>query len=122
MSKNNFVTGILIIIILLLGNIYLATQYISASKELKTLKTEKSLSANTNTQSVQVLKEFLDVVLNTRGTNTSDNRIKLENDLRQLKDPAITKAWENLVASKDAKATQAGAIKVLGLLEDKIAD
>jgi hypothetical protein len=66
-----------------------------------------------------VLTEVLDVVLNTRQT-TADSRLKLENDIRQLGDKEITAQWEAFLASKDAKTSQASALKVIGLLEDKM--
>jgi hypothetical protein len=114
--KTNLFSSILILI-LLAGNIYMSMQYISVVKELQKIK-----SSDTASESVKasvVLTEVLDVVLNTRPT-TPDDRIKLENDIRQLKDPAITAQWETLVASKDAKTSQAAVLKIVGMLEDKM--
>ena len=113
--KTNLFSSILIII-LLAGNIYISMQYISLGKEMEQLKNpagESSVSASV------VLTEVLDVILNTRPT-TADSRLKLENDIRQLQDKAITAEWETLVASKDAKTSQASALKIIGMLEDKI--
>lgn len=105
--------------ILLAGNVYVSMQYISVSKELTQLKNQASEIKNATVPASVVLTEVLDIVLNTRPT-TSDSRIKLENDIRQLGDKAITAQWEAFVGSKDTKTSQANALKVIGLLEDKI--
>ncbi len=119
MSKNNLFSGI-IILVLLAGNIYLSLQYISVSKQLQQIKDQSSGTVSVRAQSALVLKEYLNVVLNTTSTTSSDDRIKLENDLIQLQDSAVTTQWNAFVASKDSKTSQANAVKLIGLLEDKI--
>ncbi len=116
MFKSN-IFAIVIILILLGLNTYVSIQYVSVSKELKQLKNPACISEGVSAS--VVLTEVLDVVLNTRPT-TEDSRIKLENDIRQLGDKAITAQWEALVASKDAKASQANLLKLIGLLEDRM--
>ena len=118
MFKKNLFSSILILI-LLGGNIYLSTQYFSIGKQLQQIKNQKLVDVNSGVKPAEILTEFLDVVLATRTTNP-DSRLKLENDIRQLGDPAITKEWDALVASKDTKISQSKAIKIIGLLEDKI--
>jgi len=118
-KKSNIFSNV-IILLLLLGNIYLTFQYVSTSNELRQIKNEITLSKSNSNQATEVLKLFLDVVYNTRGIASVDDRIKLENEIRQIKDPEIIKAWEDLISSKDSKTSQAKAIKILGLLEDRI--
>lgn len=115
--KSNLFSN-MIIAVLLLSNIFLTFQFISTNKELQQVKNQDSTSARA--QSTEILKLFLDVVLNTRGTPSDDDRIKLENSIRQMKDPVITKAWEELVSSKDPKISQKKALEFLGLLEDRM--
>jgi hypothetical protein len=119
MLKKNLFPSILIIV-LLAGNIYLSIQYLSLGKQLQQSNNSSGVNSSPSNQASLVLNQFLDVVLNTRAT-TPDDRIKLENDIRQLQDKAITAEWEKLVASKDAKASQVSALKVIGMLEDKMA-
>ncbi|MFA6463985.1 MAG: hypothetical protein WCV55_03190 [Candidatus Paceibacterota bacterium] len=119
MIKKNIFSSF-IILILLAGNIYLSTQYFSVSKQLKEIKSQSNSSVSTKVQAANVLKEYLDIVLNTQGTTSSDDRIKLENDLRQLQDPAITAQWDAFVTSKDAKSSQENAVKLIALLENKM--
>ena len=116
MLQKNLFSSVLILI-LLAGNIYMSMQYISVVKELQKAKSSDTISESTKAS--VVLTEVLDVVLNTRPT-TPDDRIKLENDIRQLKDSAIIAQWETLVSSKDAKTSQATVLKIVAMLEDKM--
>ncbi len=119
MFKKNIFAGI-VVLILLAGNIYLSLQYISVNKQLQQLKNQNMDSTSVRAQAALVLKEYLNVVLNIQGTTSSDDRLKLESDLIQLKDPNITAEWKSFVGSKDAKISQTNAVKLIGLLEDKM--
>ncbi len=117
MFKTN-IFAIILILILLGFNTYISIQYVSVNKELKQLKNPSGTTV-VGVPAAIVLTEVLDVVLNTRPV-TTDSRLKLENDIRQLGDANITAQWEIFLASKDAKTSQASALKVIGLLEDKM--
>ena len=117
--KSKFVSS-LVILILLAGNIYLSVQFMSVSKQLKQIKNQSADTTSIHTQSSLVLKEFLNVVLNAPSSTPNDDRIKLENDLRQLQDPNITAGWNTFLSSKDAKTSQANAVTLIGLLENKM--
>ena len=120
MLKNNLFLGILILI-LLAGNIYLSVKYIGINKQLQQLKNQQSAdTVSTRAQTFLVLKEYLNVVLNTATTTSSDDRVKLENDIRQLQDTNITTTWNAFVSSKNVKTSQANALKLSGLLDDTI--
>ena len=77
-------------------------------------------NTSTRIQTSRVLKEYIDVVLNTAGTISYDNRVKLESDMRQLQDPIITKQWDAFVSSADAKVAQANAVKLMSMLANKM--
>ncbi|MFA6463984.1 MAG: hypothetical protein WCV55_03185, partial [Candidatus Paceibacterota bacterium] len=77
-------------------------------------------NTSTRIQTSRVLKEYIDVVLNTEGTISYDNRVKLENDVRQLQNPVITRQWDAFVASKDAKIAQGNAVKLMSMLANKM--
>ena len=119
MFKNNLFLSILVLI-LLGGNIYLSIQYMSVSKQLQQIKNQSTDTASVRAQASNALKEYLNVVLNTAGTTSSDDRVKLENDIRQLQDENITTVWNAFVSSKDTKSSQSNAVKLIGLLEDKM--
>ena len=119
MFRKNIFAGI-IVLILLAGNIYLSLGYISVNKQLEQLKNQNVDNTSIHAAAALVLKEYLNVVLNIQGKTSSDDRIKLESDLIQLKDPNITAEWKTFIASKDAKISQTNAVKLIGLLEDKM--
>ena len=106
-----------LMLVLLAGNIYLSIQYISNMQAEQNTKVD---TTSTRIQTSRVLKEYIDIVLNSTGTISYDNRVKLENDVRQLQDPVITKQWDAFVASKDAKIAQGNAIKLMSLLANKM--
>ena len=116
LDKTSIVSNILLVV-LLAGNIYLSIQYISNMQMEQNAKVD---TTSTRIQTSRVLKEYIDIVLNTTGSISYDDRVKLENDVRQLQDPVITKQWDAFVASKDAKIAQANAVKLMSMLANKM--
>ena len=106
-----------LMVVLLAGNIYLSIQYISNMQAEQNAKVDNT---SMRIQTSRVLKEYIDVVLNTTGAISYDDRVKLESDVRQLADPNITKQWDAFVASKDAKVAQGNAVKLMSLLANKM--
>lgn len=116
LDKTSIVSNILLVV-LLAGNIYLSIQYISNMQMEQNAKVD---TTSTRIQTSRVLKEYIDIVLNTTGSISYDDRVKLENDVRQLQDPVITKQWDAFVASKDAKIAQGNAVKLMSMLANKM--
>ena len=106
-----------LMVVLLAGNIYLSIQYISNMQAEQNAKVDNT---SMRIQTSRVLKEYIDVVLNTTGAISYDDRVKLESDVRQLADPNITKQWDAFVASKDAKVAQGNAVRLMSLLANKM--
>ena len=106
-----------LMVVLLAGNIYLSIQYISNMQAEQNAKVDNT---SMRIQTSRVLKEYIDVVLNTTGAISYDDRVKLESDVRQLADPNITKQWDACVASKDAKVAQGNAVRLMSLLANKM--
>jgi hypothetical protein len=118
LDKTRLLSNILLII-LVAGNIFFSIQY------MENLKQQANAKEETVSNSIQVsrfLKLFVDVVLNNEGGKTIsyDDRLKLESDIRQIKDADLIKQWDSFVASKDAKAAQDNAIKLMKLLTNKL--
>ena len=122
----NFESGILdkarlltnfLLLLLLSGNIYLGIQYFYNNQSQATQIEDKT---TVRIQTSRFLKFFIDVVLNTKGTISYDDRVKLESDVRQLQDPDITKQWDAFVASKDSKIAQDNAVKLMSMLANKM--
>ena len=116
LDKTNMLSNFLMLI-MLAGNIYLSIQYITNMQMEQNAKVDNT---STRIQTSRVLKEYIDVVLNTAGTISYDNRVKLESDMRQLQDPIITKQWDAFVSSADAKVAQANAVKLMRMLANKM--
>ena len=121
----NFQTGVLektrlvsnvLMLILLIGNIFFSIQYIS---NLKAEATQKDDNTQYRIQVSRFLKSFIDIVINTQGTVSFDDRVKLENDIRQIHDADLVKLWDVFVGSKDTKEAQANAVKLMSLLATK---
>ena len=116
LDKTNLLSNFLMLV-MLAGNIYLSIQYITNMQLEQNAKVDNT---SARIQTSRVLKEYIDVVLNTSGTISYDDRVKLESDVRQLQDIAITKQWDAFVASKDAKVAQGNAVRLMSMLANKM--
>ncbi len=119
LNRANIFTSLLLVI-LLGGNLYFSVQYVQNLKQQNADTEQASSSFNSRLQVAQFLKEFIDTVLNTQGTVSFDNRVKLENDVLQIKDDAVTAQWKTFVGSKNNKEAQQNAVKLMALLADKM--
>ena len=106
-----------LLLLLLAGNIYLGVQYIY---NIQCQATQAEDKTTERIQTSRFLKFFIDVVLNTKGTISYDDRVKLENDVRQLHNSDVTKQWDAFVASKDSKTAQDNAVKLMSLLANNM--
>ena len=106
----------LLMIVLVAGNIFFSIQYTEGIKQQSDQATQVTDQAATRIQSARFLKEFVDIVLNTTGAISFDDRVKLEADIRQINDPAAIAQWTTFVNSKDAKTAQTNAVKLMSML------
>lgn len=116
LDRTRLVSNILMLV-LVAGNIFFSIQYTESIKEKSLQTTDNS---TVRIQSSKLLKSFIDVVLNTEGQAISyDDRILLENEVRQMKDADILKNWNIFVNSSDAKTAQQNAVNFMKLLANK---
>jgi hypothetical protein len=125
----NFQSGILdrtrlvsnvLMLVLVAGNIFFSIQY---TESVKQQESQASAAVDKDAVRIQVarfLKYFIDTVLNTQGTISFDDRVKLENDIRQIHDSSLTTQWTEFVNSKDSKIAQANAVKLMSMLTNKM--
>lgn len=110
----------ILLIILVAGNLFFATQYI---QQIKT-EQEQAATATDNTQTrlqtARFLKFFIDIVLNTKGTITYEDRVKLEADVVALNDLDIRKEWKLFSEAKDTKTAQVEAVKLMSMLANRL--
>ena len=119
LDKSRMVSNLLLVI-LVAGNIYLGIQYTETIRRETAQQDQDTTKIDTRIQISRFLRFFIDTVLNTKGTISFDDRVKLENDIRQIKDADLTKSWDNFVASKDGKVAQVNAVKLMSLLSAKL--
>ena len=119
LDKARLVSNILMVV-LVIGNIFFSVQYISNIQQQANRDTAEELRSTERLQTARFLKLFIDTVLNTKEAITLENRVKLENDIRQLGDKAITDQWDIFVGSKDSKTAQEAAVKLMSMLGSKM--
>ena len=119
LDKSRLVSNILMLV-LVAGNIFFSIQYTEGIKQQADAASAIVDNSATRIQSARFMKEFVDIVLNTTGTISLDDRVKLENDVRQIGDSTITTQWMAFVNSKDAKTAQAAAVKLMSMVTNKM--
>jgi hypothetical protein len=115
LERTRLVSNVLMLL-LLIGNIFFSIQYIS---NLKAEAVQKDDNTTYRIQVSRFLKSFIDIVINTQGTVSFDDRVKLENDIRQIHDTDLIRLWDAFVGSKDTKEAQVNAVKLMSLLATK---
>lgn len=120
-SRDNarFLTNLLVLV-LLIGNIFFAYQYVGTLRAQNAEQKQKDEKNVERTQIAQFNKFFIDTVVNNKSKISADDRIKLENDIRQIHDEELIKLWDAFVNSKDGKTTQESAAKLMAALAGKM--
>jgi hypothetical protein len=119
LDKTRLVSNILMLV-LVMGNIFFSIQYMDSIKQQASRDNQDEQRATERMQTARFLKFFIDTVLNTKEILSFDNRVKLESDIRQLGDKAITAQWDVFVGSKDSKLAQEAAVKLMSMLGSKM--
>ena len=119
LDKSRLISNILMLV-LVAGNIFFSIQYTEGIKQQADAAASVVDNSATRIQSARFMKEFVDIVLNTTGAISLDDRVKLENDVRQIGDSTITTQWMNFVNSKDAKTAQTNAVKLMSMVTNKM--
>ena len=119
LDKSRIISNILMLV-LVAGNIFFSIQYTEGIKQQADQAASVVDNSASRMQAARFMKEFVDIVLNTTGQISLDDRVKLENDVRQIGDSNITKQWTAFVNSKDGKTAQAGAVKLMSMVTNKM--
>ena len=117
MEKTRFVSNILLLI-LLAGNLFFSIQYIYTIKNEKLITVDTSTAEVMKIKNANFLKLFINKVVKSSGTVTYEDRVQLENDIRQIHNPALTAQWELFVGNKDPKKAEAAATDLMLMLAD----
>lgn len=116
-EKTRFVSNLLLLV-LLAGNLYFSVQYIYSLKESQVSVIDKGAQEVLQIKNANFLKLFIDKVIKANGTVTYEDRVQLENDVRQIHNPELTTQWELFVGSKDPKKAEAAATDLMLILAD----
>ena len=111
-DRTRLISNVLMLV-LVAGNIFFSIQYTESVKQQITQATD---TTSTRYLAVHALSDFITIVLSTKGVVSYDDRVKLENDIVQIKDPTLSAEWAAFVASKDSATAQDNAIKIMSTL------
>lgn len=106
--------------LLVLTDALAVNAYLSVKKQLSVSQTLAKKS-DLNVQTLNFARLFIERVLQAKGEVSFENRLKLENMVRDLNDPAILELWNNFVNSKSEQDAQENVKLLLDLLIKKIA-
>ena len=109
----------LLIVISVLGNVALGALYYLEAKESNVAKVELK-NQQTNAKVISFAKLFIEKVLKAQGEVSFEERLKLENAVRDLNDPEILAQWEKFTGSKTEADAQQEVKNLLSLLVNKI--
>ena len=110
---------IIVISVLVAGNVFSGVSYFLTQKKLQTV-TEQLKHQRNNEKIINFSKLFIEKVLKAEEEVSFEDRLKLENTVRDLKDNEVLTQWEKFVASKTEAEAQQGVKDLLELLVKKI--
>jgi NACalpha-BTF3-like transcription factor len=93
------------IVILLLGNIFFAGQYLYGLKEIKAIKKVAIIQKN-NEKIINFAKLFIKDVLRSENEVNFETRLKLENAVRNTNNKEILSIWQKFIESKSETEAQ----------------
>jgi|YNPMSStandDraft_1061717.scaffolds.fasta_scaffold07955_7 flagellar biosynthesis/type III secretory pathway M-ring protein FliF/YscJ len=124
MIKNNFFSkfynqkiSYLLILILFILFIFTLINNFSLRERIRALQNSKF---QVNQKILLFTEKFIDKVIKTDKEVSAEERLELENDLREINDSQITEAWERFVLSKDEDEAQKNVKNLLAILLRKI--
>ena len=110
---------VVIFLVLLGSNLLFALMYFQATKELEGVKAVAS-SQHYNDLDINFLKLFIKQVIKSNKEVDFDTRLKLENSIRDLKDPELLAQWQKFVGSQNEVDAQTNVKDLLEMLVNKI--
>ena len=104
------------VVILLVGNVFFASKYLSAKKESATAIQVHNVDEKT----LEFAKLFISGVLKADSEVDFETRLKLENMVRNLGDKEILAQWQKFVESKTEVEAQNNVKDLLEVVVNKI--
>jgi len=110
---------IAVILLLAIGNIVFGIGYFSEMLEIQKLRKELG-NQQLNVKVINFSNLFIEKVLKAKIEVSFEDRLKLENAVRDLEDPAILNLWEKFTDSKTQDEAQEAVKNLLEVLVKKI--
>ena len=111
-------TLILVFVALIISDIIFISKYFGAVKRASQAEAAVS-TANSNAKILAFTGLFIEKVLQSNTEISFDDRLIIENSVRDLKDTEISAAWQKFVQSRDEKVAQMEVTNLLKLLIEK---
>lgn len=109
----------MLVIVLLIGNISFAWAYISLKIEARNLEAKVTMT-QADSKILAFARLFTDKVLGGSKEVSFDDRLQLENSVRDLNDKEIFNSWQVFTKAKNAAETQKDFYNLFQLLLRKI--
>ncbi|MFH1661922.1 MAG: hypothetical protein ABIA02_02405 [Candidatus Falkowbacteria bacterium] len=118
-KKTIIIIGIVISALFIISNIYFAAGYYSVAKELQATQV-KLKTQQLNEKALNFAQLFIVKVLKAEGEVSFEDRLKLENAIRDLADDKILTQWNTFVESQTEEQAQEEVKNLLEMLINKI--
>ncbi len=110
---------IIIITLALCGNVYLGMMY--TLQRMETARVQRQfIVQQTNERALTFTKLFVEKILGETGEITFDDRLRLENAVRELNDKDIFSQWQKFVTSENDADAQHNTALLLSMLLNRI--
>jgi hypothetical protein len=119
MNKNTRIILLIALGVLVIGNVYFFIQSKTLSKQLTTAN-EQITAVDIDQKVVNFSRMFIDGVLNSNKEVDFNERLKLENAVRDIKDEEILGQWNKFVNATTEVQAQVEVKNLLSLLMKKI--
>ena len=108
-----------IVLVLIAGNVFFGAEYFLAHRQIQALQRDLKVQ-RTNAKIVEFLNLFTSMVLKNNSEVSFDDRLKLENAVRNFGDKSILDQWEKFTSSQTEAQAQKEVTNLLDLLIKKI--
>ena len=110
---------VVLISVLILSNVFFGLRYYFAVQELKTTK-EQVKAQNLNEKILNFTIMFVDKVLKAKGEVSFEDRLKLENTVREINNQEILDQWTKFTNSKASEEAQTEVKNLIETLVKKV--
>ncbi len=106
---------VIVFVALIAGNIFLTVRYLKVESQYQACSQRHEL----NSRVIDFSKLFIEKVLKAKTAISFEDRLNLENAVRNLKDPAILAQWEKFTEVTTQEQAQEEVKNLLDLLVNK---